>query len=133
MQDCIFCKIIAGEIPCYKVAETEGAFAFLDIGPLAKGHTLVLPKKHIANLFEAQAKDLYPVLELATDLARRLKAGLGCDGVNMLANNGEAAGQSVLHAHWHLIPRFAGDGFQFPPSGSLTPEAAADILSKLRG
>ncbi|MBR4466487.1 HIT domain-containing protein, partial [bacterium] len=64
MEDCIFCKIIKGEIPSYKVAETNEAYAFLDIGPLSPGHTLVLPKKHIKNIFEADPKDLYPVLDL---------------------------------------------------------------------
>ena len=99
MEKCIFCKIIKGEIPSYKVAETEEAYAFLDIGPLSPGHTLVLPKKHI---------------------------------VNILINNGEAAGQSVHHCHWHIIPRFAGDGYKFPPAGSLSKEQAEEILGKLK-
>lgn len=133
MENCLFCKIIAGEIPSYKVAETKDAYAFLDIGPLAFGHTLVLPKKHIVNLFEADAKDLYPVLDLVTDLAKLLKEKLPCDGLNVLVNNGETAGQTVLHAHWHLIPRYKADTYGFPPAGKLFPEEAADILSKLKG
>lgn len=132
MEDCIFCKIIKGEIPSYKVAETEEAYAFLDIGPLSYGHTLVLPKKHIKNIFEADPKDLYPVLDLVQKIAALMKEKLPCDGVNILINNGEAAGQSVHHCHWHIIPRFAGDGYKFPPSGTLSPEKAQEILSKLQ-
>jgi len=132
MDNCIFCEIIKGEIPSYKVAETAEAYAFLDIGPLSPGHTLVLPKKHIANVFEADPKDLYPVLELVQKLAAKMKESLPCDGVNILINNGEAAGQSVMHCHWHIIPRYEGDGFKFPKSGELSPEKAAEILEKLR-
>ena len=132
MENCIFCKIIKGEIPSYKVAETKEAYAFLDIGPLAYGHTLVLPKKHIANIFEADPKDLYPVLDLVQKIAALMKEKLPCDGVNILINNGEAAGQSVMHCHWHLIPRKAGDVYHFPPSGSLDPETAQKILKSLQ-
>ena len=132
MEDCIFCKIIKGEIPSYKVAETEEAYAFLDIGPLSAGHTLVLPKKHIKNIFEADPKDLYSVLDLVQKIAAKMKEKLPCDGVNILINNGEAAGQSVHHCHWHIIPRYAGDGYKFPPSGTLSPEKAQEILSKLQ-
>ena len=132
MEDCIFCKIIKGEIPSYKVAETEEAYAFLDIGPLSVGHTLVLPKKHIKNIFEADPKDLYPVLDLVQKIAAKMKEKLPCDGVNILVNNGEAAGQSVHHCHWHIIPRYAGDGYKFPPSGTLSPEKAQEILTKLQ-
>ena len=132
MENCIFCKIIKGEIPSYKVAETKEAYAFLDIGPLAYGHTLVLPKKHIANIFEADPKDLYPVLDLVQKIAALMKEKLPCDGVNILINNGEAAGQSVMHCHWHLIPRKAGDGYHFPPSGNLDPETAQKILKSLQ-
>ncbi|MBO7542658.1 HIT family protein [bacterium] len=132
MEDCIFCKIIKGEIPSYKVAETAEAYAFLDIGPLSAGHTLVLPKKHIKNIFEADPKDLYPVLDLVQKIAALMKEKLPCDGVNILINNGEAAGQSVHHCHWHIIPRFAGDGYKFPPAGSLSKEQAEEILGKLK-
>ena len=132
MENCIFCKIIKGEIPSYKVAETEEAYAFLDIGPLSPGHTLVLPKKHIANIFEADPKDLYPVLDLVQKIAAKMKANLKCDGVNILINNGEAAGQSVMHCHWHIIPRKAGDGYHFPPAGTLSPEDAQKIRDALK-
>lgn len=132
MEKCIFCKIIKGEIPSYKVAETGEAYAFLDIGPLSAGHTLVLPKKHIRNIFEADPKDLYPVLDLVQKIAVLMKEKLPCDGVNILINNGEAAGQSVHHCHWHIIPRFSGDGYKFPPAGSLPKEQAEEILGKLK-
>jgi histidine triad (HIT) family protein len=109
-QDCIFCKIIAGEIPSAKIYDHGGVYAFLDIAPVNKGHALVVPKKHYATLF-----DLPPDLgrELTTALqvvGRAVMDATGAAGLNLGMNNFEAAGQLVHHAHFHLIPRHAGDG-----------------------
>jgi len=109
-QDCIFCKIIAGEIPSAKIYDHGGIYAFLDIAPVNKGHALVVPKKHYATLF-----DVPPDLgrELTTALqavGRAVMAATGATGLNVGMNNFEAAGQLVHHAHFHLIPRHAGDG-----------------------
>ena len=109
-MDCIFCRIIAGAIPARKLAENEAALAFLDINPISKGHALVIPKRHCADLFDADPAELAGVMALAQQVARQTKAALGCDGLNMVQNNGAAAGQEVFHYHVHLVPRWAGDG-----------------------
>ncbi|MGE7761135.1 HIT family protein [Peribacillus sp. NPDC097895] len=112
MSDCIFCKIIDGEIPSTKVFENEHVLAFLDISQVTKGHTLVIPKVHKENLYELTpeiAKDLF---EVVPEIARAMKQEFQPVGLNLLNNNGEAAGQSVFHFHMHLIPRYGeGDGY----------------------
>src|SRR5690606_7205746 len=112
MSDCIFCKIINGEIPSAKVYEDEHVYAFLDISQVTKGHTLVIPKEHVPNVYELQedvAKNLFAAVP---KLANALKKAYDPVGLNILNNNGEAAGQSVFHIHLHLIPRYGkGDGF----------------------
>lgn len=112
MSDCIFCKIINGEIPSAKVFENEHVLAFLDISQVTKGHTLVIPKVHKENLFELTpeiAKELFAVVP---EIARAIKQEFNPIGLNSLNNNGEVAGQSVFHFHMHLIPRYGeGDGF----------------------
>ena len=108
-SNCIFCKIIAGEIPSATVYEDEGFKAIIDISPAAKGHIIILPKKHSANLFELDEDTAAKALLVAQKLAIALKKELGCDGVNLLQNNGEAAGQTIFHFHIHLIPRYDGD------------------------
>lgn len=120
MKDCIFCKIIAGEIPSAKVYEDEEVFAFLDITQVTPGHTLVIPKKHIENLMEYTEDEIAEVSKRLPKIARAiLKAFPNAEGINLINNNGEAAYQSVFHSHFHLIPRYdEDDGFsmQFIPS-----------------
>jgi histidine triad (HIT) family protein len=108
-SNCIFCKIIAGEIPSAMVYEDEDFKVIMDIFPAAQGHTIILPKKHSANLFELEDDAAAKALVVARKVATAMKAELKCEGINLLQNNGEAAGQSVYHFHIHLIPRFAGD------------------------
>lgn len=106
MSDCIFCKIVAGEIPASKVYEDDQVLAFLDITQVTKGHTLVIPKKHYRNLLdldENTARDLFSVIP---KIAQHLKEKLGASGLNMVNNNEETAGQTVFHTHIHLLPRF---------------------------
>jgi histidine triad (HIT) family protein len=108
--DCIFCKIVAGEIPCVKVFEDDKALAFMDIAPLNKGHLLVIPKEHSGNILEIEP-ELYG--HLATLLARIAKAVDGAispDGMNVMQLNGKAANQVVPHVHLHIVPRWTGDG-----------------------
>jgi histidine triad (HIT) family protein len=110
MQDnCIFCKITAGEIPSATVYEDEEFKAIMDISPAAKGHTILLPKKHYANLFELDDKTASRALLVARRIAGAIREELNCDGINILQNNGEAAGQTVFHFHIHLIPRYHKD------------------------
>ena len=108
-SDCIFCKIIAGEIPSATVYEDEDFKAIMDIFPAAKGHVIILPKKHHANLFELEEDIAAKALPVARKIARAIQAELSCDGMNLLQNNGEAAGQTIFHFHMHLIPRYQGD------------------------
>lgn len=110
-MQCIFCKIIAGEIPCYKIYEDSDWLAFLDINPINLGHTLLLPKAHHRNLFDLPADLLTKLGPVMQKLAVAVKDGTGATGLNVGWNNEASAGQLVIHAHVHLIPRFDGDGF----------------------
>lgn len=112
MSDCIFCKIVKGEIPSAKVFENEHVVAFLDISQITKGHTLVIPKVHNENIFDLDGETARNLFEVVPQIANAIKADLQPAGINMLSNAGEAAGQEVFHFHMHLIPRYGkGDGF----------------------
>lgn len=112
MSDCIFCKIINGEIPSTKVFENEHVLAFLDISQVTKGHTLVIPKVHKENIFELTPEIAKELFSVVPEISRAIKQEFNPIGFNTLNNNGEAAGQSVFHYHMHLIPRYGeGDGF----------------------
>jgi histidine triad (HIT) family protein len=106
--DCIFCKIVAGEVPATKVDEDERTLAFMDINPGSRGHALVIPKAHAKDLTEIGAEDLCATAEAAQRLARRVIDRLGADGVNLLNSCGSAAWQTVFHFHVHVIPRYEG-------------------------
>lgn len=110
--NCLFCKIAAGEIPCEKVYEDADTFAFLDIRPINPGHTLVIPKEHYANVFEAPEETWGKVMQTVKKIAGALKKGLPMDDLNIAMNNGVSAGQVVFHAHVHMMPRHAGDGYE---------------------
>lgn len=111
-EDCIFCKIANGEIPSKTLYEDEEFRVILDLGPATKGHGLILPKNHAANLYELPDEEASKVLVLAKRMALRMREKLACDGLNLVQNNGESAGQTVNHFHLHLIPRYVGDGQQ---------------------
>ena len=112
-DDCIFCKIAAGKIPSSTIYEDSHFRVFLDINPVTKGHCLIVPKEHFANIYELDAETAGKVFTLATLISRTLKKVLNCDGLNVIQNNGPLAGQSVFHFHMHLIPRYTGDGLNF--------------------
>ena len=112
-NDCVFCAIAAGEIPCFKVFEDDFALAYLDINPFSEGHTLVVPKAHSAGLLDTDDATLAAVVARVRKVAAHLKDVLGCDGFNIMQNNGEAAGQTVRHVHFHIIPRRNGDALAF--------------------
>ena len=107
-DDCILCKIAAGEIPSATVYEDEDFRAILDLGPAAKGHTLVIPKNHSDNLLTIDSKTAQRALTVISKTANAVKEAMGCDGINVVQNNGEAAGQTVHHLHFHIIPRYNG-------------------------
>lgn len=108
-SECIFCKIANGEIPAKTVYEDEEFRVILDLGPAAKGHALVLPKEHYANLYELPEETAGKAMKLAKKMAARMKDRLKCDGLNLVQNNGETAGQTVMHFHLHVIPRYEDD------------------------
>ena len=109
-DDCIFCKIANGEIPSKTLYEDDKFRVILDLGPASKGHALILPKDHYANLFELPEECAGEVMKLAQKMAVKMKEKLGCEGFNLVQNNGELAGQTVFHFHMHLIPRYREDG-----------------------
>lgn len=109
-EDCIFCKIANGDIPSKTLYEDDNFRVILDLGPATKGHALILPKEHASDLFELPDELAQKVLPLSKTLAVQLKEKLQCDGLNLVQNNGEVAGQTVHHFHMHLIPRYKGDG-----------------------
>lgn len=112
-MDCLFCKIVAGDIPASKVYEDEHILAFLDISQTTPGHTLVIPKKHYRNILDLDPQVAQDLFGQVPALARRLKNAVGAQGINVLNNSEEAAGQTVFHTHVHLLPRFeAGDGLE---------------------
>jgi len=120
--DCIFCKLIAGAIPSAKILDVEAAFAFLDIGPLAEGHVLLIPKGHYVTIDQMPAGEAAAMLRHLPALVKAVQAATGCEGVNVLQNNGRVAHQVVQHVHFHIIPRKTGDAFQFNwPAGSYAP------------
>ena len=131
-ENCIFCKILNGDIPSAKLYEDENFAIILDVGPASFGHALVLPKDHYANLFEMPDELLGKAFSLAKVWGEKIVKALGADGLNLVQNNGPAAGQTVFHFHLHLIPRYDGDsvGDLWTP-GSLTAEARQEILDKL--
>ena len=108
-ENCIFCKLANGVFATNMIYEDEDFAAFLDASPAAKGHTLLVPKKHAANVFELPDEIGAKIFPVAKKVAANLKEKLGCDGVNILQNNGTAAGQTVFHLHVHIIPRMEGD------------------------
>ncbi len=112
-NDCIFCAIAAGEIPSFKVYEDDLVLAYLDINPFSKGHTLVIPKNHSQGLLETDDATLGAIIARVKKVAAHLKSTLNCDGFNILQNNGAAAGQTVYHIHFHIIPRWKGDPLVF--------------------
>lgn len=109
-MECLFCKIIAGEIPCYKVYEDAHTLAFLDIFPHAKGHTVVIPKKHANTIWDINTEDFKVMAAGLQTAAGKVQAVLQPDGMNIGINNEKAAGQAVGHVHWHILPRWQGDG-----------------------
>ena len=108
-ENCIFCKILAGEIPSTAVYEDDDFKAILDVNPAAQGHVIILPKNHAANIYELPDEDASKIMVVAKKIATAIEKAYRCDGVNILQNNGEAAGQTVFHLHVHVIPRFKGD------------------------
>jgi histidine triad (HIT) family protein len=130
--DCIFCKIVAGELPSTRVDEDERTISFMDIAPATRGHALVIPRAHSRDLLSVAEEDLLAVASASQRLAARASERLGADGVNLLNACGAVAFQSVFHFHVHVIPRYEGDGLRLPwvpaPGDAAEIEAAAQEL-----
>ena len=132
-DNCIFCKILADEIPSAVVYEDDLFRAILDVNPAARGHVIILPKRHAANLFELPDEEASQILIVARKIARALKETYHCDGVNILQNNGEIAGQTVFHFHMHIIPRYKGDTANIKWVQNEVDQAVVDeIISKAK-
>ncbi|MEG1933981.1 MAG: HIT family protein [Kiritimatiellia bacterium] len=129
MNDCLFCKIIKGEIPSYKIFEDEHAYAFLDLHPIERGHVLMVPKFHAEQLFRLPPEELSSVMPAVQRVATLLKARLHCDGLALCQFNGEAAGQTVGHVHFHLIPRYSGRSAGWEP---MEPPPTHETLMALQ-
>ena len=128
----IFTKIVAGDIPCWKLYEDDQVLAFLDVGPLSQGHCLVIPKRQYVTLDEMPAEEAAAVARVLPQVARAVMAATGATAYNVLQNNGEVAGQEVNHVHFHIIPRSAGDGlgYRWNP-GKLDAQYAKALQAKI--
>lgn len=133
MEDCIFCKLANGIFDSATIYEDDLFRVILDLGPASKGHALILPKQHYANIYELPEELAMKTMALAKRMVEVMTKALACDGFNLVQNNGEAAGQTVFHFHMHLIPRYKGDhaGFGWN-DGKLTDEVKAEVMSKVQ-
>lgn len=134
-ENCIFCKIIAGEIPSNTIYEDDDFKVILDVSPASKGHALILPKNHVADIFTIDEDVAAKAMKLAKKLATHMKEVLHCDGFNILQNNGEVAGQTVFHFHMHLIPRYKNaknDDMIMWNHLEFTPEELTEIRNELK-
>lgn len=132
--DCVFCKIIAGELPSTKIYEDDNVLAFVDIGPIAKGHILVVPKKHSIMITDTDSDLLAELMVVVKKITQAQIEGMGADGVNIMQANGSVAGQVVDHIHFHVIPRFKDDGidFNWQAQSYSDNQEMADFAEKLK-
>jgi len=133
MADCIFCAMQRGEIPFVEVFSTDTLFAFMDIGPMSHGHVLIVPKKHYANIFEVPPELGCEVFKVTQDIGKAIMDVTGAGGLNVVQNNFAPSGQAVFHIHWHLIPRFEGDGLlRWTPGRYENNEQMTSLADKIR-
>ena len=125
--DCIFCRIVAGELPSHRVMETTQVLAIMDIHPASEGHTLVIPKRHSETVYDIESDDMQAVALAARRIAAAIRAQLSPDGMTVTQANGEAAGQTVMHYHVHLIPRTAGERMRFHGQDGADPKRLAEL------
>jgi histidine triad (HIT) family protein len=130
-ENCIFCKIVNGQIPASRIYEDNYVIAFLDIGPVNKGHALVLSKTHYETVFDIPDGSLAMVVKAVKKVGKAVLLGTHADGLNVLQNNYKDAGQLVSHAHFHLIPRFKGDGFKHWPQGRYNEGEMEEYKAKI--
>jgi histidine triad (HIT) family protein len=132
--DCLFCKIVAGEIPSHKIDEDDKTLAFMDINPWTRGHALVIPKAHSRNLYDIEPADLAAIHATAQRVARRMRDRLASEGVNILQSSEPVAMQTVFHSHVHVIPRYSDDGLRLPAHPQPADhEELAQLAEELSG
>ncbi|HXK37847.1 MAG TPA: HIT family protein [Candidatus Paceibacterota bacterium] len=131
-EDCLFCKIANGNIPSEKIYEDDQTFAFLDINPINRGHTLVIPKRHAENIMTIRKEELAAVMETVRMLAPVIQRAVDADGINIGINNGSAAGQVIFHTHVHIMPRFEGDGHEHWQKKDISKESIAEAGIAIR-
>ena len=117
MEDCLFCKIVKGELPSSKIYEDKETLAFLDLFPVNKGHSLVISKEHYENIFDVPEESLSKISSVVKKVAGAVKKGVNADGISIAQSNGKPAGQVIFHIHFHIIPRFKEDGLKLWPQG----------------
>lgn len=132
MTDCIFCKIVSGDIPSHKILENDHILAFLDIAPVSKGHSLVIPKKHFSNLEDIPDEELCELIKAVKKVGASIKNNLKVPGYNVSENNDPVAGQIISHIHFHLIPRIENDGLELWSQGKYNEGEAESISKKLK-
>src|SRR3954466_7699560 len=133
-DDCLFCKIVVGEIPAQRVDEDDHTIAFMDINPWTRGHALVIPREHARNLYDIPEDALSRTVVAAKRLALRMKERLGCDGINLLSSTEPAAWQTVFHFHIHVIPRYEDDPLQLPGKPmDVDQDELAEVAAEVRG
>ena len=131
-EECLFCKIIRGEVPSYNLYEDDEIFVFLDIFPISKGHCLLIPKKHYKTIHDVPEKDMVFLSKLP-EIASKIKKVTKATGINILQSNGVDAGQMIMHVHFHIIPRYPEDGLiKFPPQSNLDEEVAKEFIEKFK-
>lgn len=131
-MECVFCKIVKGEIPCFKIFEDDATLAFLDIAGDADGHTLVIPKTHAKNILDCPEKVLSSVMKTVQKVSKHYTKNCGFDGVNILNANEECSGQSVFHLHFHIFPRKKGDDMNLWPKLSGGKKTLEEMYKKLK-
>jgi len=131
-QECLFCNIAKGSAPSEKIYEDGDTMAFLDIYPVNRGHTLVIPKRHAENIHDIESSDFCTLMEQVRQLAPIVKKGVNADGVNIIINNGNAAGQIIFHTHVHIIPRFEGDGHMHWRGEGYKEGEMSDVAKNIR-
>jgi histidine triad (HIT) family protein len=132
--DCLFCKIVSGEIPSHKIDEDDKTLSFMDINPWTRGHALVVTKEHSRNIYDADPEDLAAAQIAAQRIARRMRDRLRCEGINVLQSSEPVAMQTVFHTHIHVIPRYTGDGLRMPAHPEPAEhEELAGLAEELRG
>ncbi len=130
--DCLFCQIVAGDVPSIKVAESDNCLAILDINPVNPGHTLIIPKKHSVNMLDADDDVLKEMVLFSKRVAQAILDGLEYDAFNLELNNGRIAGQIIPHLHWHIVPRVSDDGLKHWPGKKYLGGEAEDVAEKIK-